>query len=244
VSELTSKQREAEAQAVRDGAEDAAVGSEFGFGDYGNDGGSQDDDLQSHFVLSSLGSGGGLPGIAKKKRKKILKANSAVPKSETGVPLSGFVYQPSVSGGNLELPSPTVTGKRSLSGHLGPGNLPGIIPTKRARSSAANVRPRPAGASTSPGTVGHFPRTTSGSQFQKDEEMDMLDGSNRGESNSDTHSNSLHTVGSDGIFVLSKAKKKKKIKHSLGGSSAPIQAEGRVSGSTSIKVPVLFVLSL
>ncbi|CAM6046028.1 unnamed protein product [Sphagnum compactum] len=226
VSELTSKQREAEAQAVRDGAEDAAVSSEFGFGDYGNDGGSQDDDLQSHFMPSSLGSGGGLPGIAKKKRKKIPKANT-VQKSETGVPLSGFVYQPSVSGGNLELPSPTVTGKRSLSGHLGPGNLPGIIPTKRARSSAASVRPRPAGASTSPGTVGHFPRTTSGSQFQKDEEMDMLDGSNREENNSDTHSNSLHTVGSDGIFVLSKSKKKKKIKHSLGGSSAPIQAEGR-----------------
>ncbi|KAH9566418.1 hypothetical protein CY35_04G129200 [Sphagnum magellanicum] len=235
VSELTSKQREAEARPVCDGAEDAAVSSEFGFGDYGNDGGSQDDDLQSHFVPSSLGSGGGLPGIAKKKRKKIPKANTAVPKSETDVPLSGFVYQPSVSGGNLELPSPTVTGKRSLSGHLGPGNLPGIIPTKRARSSAANFRPRPAGASTSPGTVGHFPRTISGSQFQKDEEMDMLDGSNRGENNSDTHSNSLHTVGSDGIFVLSKSKKKKKIKHSLGGPSAPIQAEGRVSGSTSIK---------
>jgi hypothetical protein len=45
VSELTSKQREAQAQAVRDGAEDAAVSFEFGFGDYGNDGGSQDDDL-------------------------------------------------------------------------------------------------------------------------------------------------------------------------------------------------------
>jgi hypothetical protein len=40
--------------------------------------------------------------------------------------------------------------------------------------------------------VGHFPKTTSGSQFQKDEEMDMLDGSNKGESNSDTHSNNLH----------------------------------------------------
>ncbi len=36
-----------------------------------------------------------------------------MPKSEIGVPLSGFVYQPSVSGGNLELPSPIVTGKRS-----------------------------------------------------------------------------------------------------------------------------------
>jgi len=118
--------------------------------------------------------------------------------------------------------STPVSKKRSclLSRHLGPGNLPGIIPTKRASSSAANIRPRPVGASTSPGTVGHFPKT-SGSQFQKDEEMDMLDGSNKGESNSDTHSNNLHTVGSDRIFVLSKSKKKKKIKHSLGGSSAP-----------------------
>jgi len=91
----------------------------------------------------------------------------------------------------------------------------------RHPSSATNIRPCPTSASTSPSIVGHFPKTTSGSQFQKDEEMDMLDGSNKGESNSDTHSNNLHTVGNDRIFVLFKSKKKKKIKHSLGGSSAP-----------------------
>ncbi|CAK9860873.1 unnamed protein product [Sphagnum jensenii] len=129
VLELASE-HDAEVQAVPGVAEDAAVCSDFGTDGYGNDGSSQDDDLQSHFMLSSLGSGGGLPGIVKKKRKKIAKVNTAGPKLEVGASLPGFVYWPSMSGGDLGSPSLAITGKRSLSGYSDSTNIPGIIPTK------------------------------------------------------------------------------------------------------------------
>ncbi len=225
-------------QAVRAAAEDATVSCDFGY--YGNDGGSQDNDLQLHFMLSPLGSGGGLPGIAKKKRMKIPKVNTAVPKVEVGGPLSGFVYEPSVSGGEQGLPSPAVTGKRSLPGHSGFSCLPGVIPTKRARSSAGNLRLRAPGVSTSPGAVGgHFPRSTVGSQLQQEELMDVPDGSNREDNSSDTPSDTLHAVVSDGTFVPSKSKKKKKLTHSVGGSLATRQGESRVSGNATNKVHVV-----
>jgi hypothetical protein len=237
VLELASE-HDAEVQAVPGVAEDAAVCSDFGTDGYGNDGSSQDDDLQSHFMLSSLGSGGGLPGIVKKKRKKIAKVNTAGPKLEVGASLPGFVYWPSMSGGDLGSPSLAITGKRSLSGYSDSTNIPGIIPTKRARSSAVNLRQRGGGASPSPGTVGHFARTTAGSHFQQDERMDMLNGCHRGDNNSDTPSNNLNAVGSDGTFVTSKLKKNKRIKHSLEGACATRQDEAGVSGSVSIKVPL------
>jgi hypothetical protein len=235
---------DAEVHTIHDAAEDAAVNCDFGVGDHANDRGSQDDYPQLHFMPHSVGSGGGLPGIAKKKRKKILKVNTAIPKVEPGGPLSGFVYEPSMSGGDLGLPSPVVTGKRSLSGHTGSSSLPGIIPTKRARSSAANLRQRPAVASTSPGILGLSPRTTVSSHCKQDKGIDMLDGSNRADINSDTPSNSLHAVGNKGTFVPSKSKKKKKFKHSLGDTSASRQAEVGVSGSTTVKVPMTFVIFL
>ncbi|CAK9257362.1 unnamed protein product [Sphagnum jensenii] len=235
---------DAEVHTIHDAAEDAAVNCDFGVGDHADDRGSQDDYPQLHFMPHSVGSGGGLPGIAKKKRKKILKVNTAIPKVEPGGPLSGFVYEPSMSGGDLGLPSPVVTGKRSLSGHTGSSSLPGIIPTKRARSSAANLRQRPAVASTSPGTLGLSPRTTVSSHCKQDKGMDMLDGSNRADINSDTPSNSLHAVGNKGTFVPSKSKKKKNFKHSLGDTSASRQADDGVSGSTTVKVPMTFVIFL
>jgi hypothetical protein len=233
---------DAEVHTMHDAADDAAVNCDFCVGDHANDRGSQDDYPQLHFMPHSVGSGGGLPGIAKKKRKKILKVNTAIPKVEPGGPLSGFVYEPSMSGGDLGLPSPVVTGKRSLSGHTGSSSLPGIIPTKRARSAAANLRQRPAVASTSPGTLGLSPRTTVSSHCKQDKGADMLDGSKRADIDSDTPSNSLHAVGNKGTFVPSK--KKKKFKHSLGDTSASRQAEVGVSGSTTVKVPMTFVIFL
>jgi hypothetical protein len=56
-----------------------------------------------------------------------------------------------------------------------------------------------------------------GSQLQQEELMDVPDGSNREDNSSDTPSDTLHAVVSDGTFVPSKSKKKKKLTHSVGG---------------------------
>jgi hypothetical protein len=66
---------------------------------------------------------------------------------------AGSPYRSSdVSASDMGMLSPIVTGKRSSVGGVGSNTVLGSIPVKRARSSAANLRPRATHLSTSPGT--------------------------------------------------------------------------------------------
>lgn len=68
--------------------------------------------------------------------------------------LSGLSYRLSgVRSSELGIPSPLVAEKLSICGDLGPNSLTGSIPVKRARSSAANSRPRGTHCGTSPGNA-------------------------------------------------------------------------------------------
>lgn len=77
---------EAEAQAAAEAAEDGAGGSDYGFADYCLDGGSQEDELQGQFLGEGAHS-----RISKKKRKKIIKSNSAGPKVDGGMLQGSFL---------------------------------------------------------------------------------------------------------------------------------------------------------
>jgi len=222
--EFEEKLAEAEALAAAEAAED-----------FSNDAGSQEDEQ------TILTAEEGRSHISKKKRKKILKTPGAVPKME-GSGLQGFSFQSSVllnaDGGHA---SPIVTGKRSLSGGFG-SNLPGSIPVKRARSSAANLRPRATPFSTSPGTTGILQRQGLGSRSPQDDATDILDSSPRGEDTSDTPSSKLHGLGSDGTFI-SKSKPKKKKMKSYSGLPGLRSSEGGISGGTPGKVMYICTLS-
>lgn len=68
--------------------------------------------------------------------------------------LGGLPYRTAGSlSSEAGIPSPLVTGKRSLTGGSGANSLPGSIPVKRARSSAANLRPRGTQPGASPGNT-------------------------------------------------------------------------------------------
>ena len=73
--------------------------------------------------------------------------------------MAGLPYRPpGLLSSEPGVPSPLVTGKRSLTGGSGANSLPGhgSIPVKRARSSAANLRPRGTQPGASPGNSGCF----------------------------------------------------------------------------------------
>lgn len=74
------------------------------------------------------------------------------------------------------------------------------------------------------------------SQSQHEDALDLVDGSNRGDTNSDTPSSKMHGVGGAVNFLPNKlSKKKKKTKH-YGGLSGLRQTDGGVSGGTPVKV--------
>ncbi|XP_073387560.1 chromatin modification-related protein EAF1 B isoform X3 [Physcomitrium patens] len=208
---------EAEALAAADAAEDASAGGDASYGEFSNDGGSQDDEPAMLMNERSR--------ISKKKRKKIIKTGSIGLRSE-GSGLQGLPYRTlGAVSSELGMPSTPVTGKRSITVGLGPNSLPGSTSVKRARSSATNLRSRGTQPGTSPGASGLGLQKGFEFQSHQDDGLEMLDDSSQGDVFSDTPSSKV--VGGDG-----KPKKKKtKTKSYVGLTSF----DGGLVPGTSVK---------
>ncbi|XP_073387711.1 chromatin modification-related protein EAF1 B isoform X2 [Physcomitrium patens] len=188
---------EAEALVAAELAEDASNVADVSFGDFSNGGGSQEAEPAMFMNEGSR--------ISKKKRKKIIKTGSIGLRGE-GSGLQGVVSS------ELGIPSPLVTGKRSITGGLGPNGLPGGIPVKRQRSSATNSRARCAQPNTSPGAGVVVAQKGFGSQSQSDDRLDLLDDFSQRDVSSDTPSSKAA-----GVDVK---RRKKSIKSFDGGMGA------------------------
>nr|PNR56097.1 hypothetical protein PHYPA_006994 [Physcomitrium patens] len=187
---------EAGALAGAEAPEEAGARGGVSYRNFLNDGGSQEDEPTAFTIEGSR--------IAKKKRRKVFKTGSVDAKSN-GSGLQGLSYRLSgVRSSELGIPSPLVAEKLSICGDLGPNSLTGSIPVKRARSSAANSRPRGTHCGTSPGAVGLPAQKGFGLSSQQDDDLPM-DDSSEGDINSDSPSSEV--VGGD-----SKQRKKKKTK--------------------------------
>ncbi|KAL3698910.1 hypothetical protein R1sor_012986 [Riccia sorocarpa] len=181
-----------------------------------------------------------ISSIAKKKRKNILKSGAT--KSE-GLPSPAVPQRPptvlalDTTG---VLPSPLVTGKRSVT--VGPGNVAGnigSIPTKRMRS-APTGRQRVLGTaspSAFPSPAGAPPKTTfPGGALNQEEARNAGDETVIPRSEADvTPPGVKNGLGSGGAnsSVSSKSKKKKKTKHFSGTLGTSLKGEGTVSVNTS-----------
>ncbi|KAL2641240.1 hypothetical protein R1flu_008827 [Riccia fluitans] len=234
---------EAEAQAVADGA----ASSEFNVSLPGDECQPltflspttkglrvDDEELRGHYIPNAISS------IAKKKRKNIVKSSSI--KAE-GLPSPAFPQRPpNIPGFDSTgaIPSPVVTGKRSVS--VGPGNIAGSvgsIPTKRMRS-APTGRQRVLGAASPgafPSPAGAPPKSTfPGGASNHEEVRNVGDEMVTPRSEADVAPAGMKSGLGSGVsnsLISSKSKKKKKTKHFSGALGSGPKGDGAVSANTS-----------